>query len=165
MDKKTIDKIVWFIPIKSLRDNIRELLYYVYSLEDKINNLQVDNIRELLSHISSLENKINNLQREKTFGLYLHEWHIDFWKENITNDLNKLISNLDEKSVYIVMQFLNRIIRYIKHNETSGFDMDTFEIECHKEIKKKLNTVVEISGYKYYNNLLIPAEINKKKWL
>ncbi len=47
MDKKIIDNIVWWIPIKKLRNNIRELLLYFVELYTYIKN-DVDNVNNIL---------------------------------------------------------------------------------------------------------------------
>ncbi|TKZ36174.1 hypothetical protein [Brachyspira catarrhinii] len=53
-DKKLIDDIVWWIPFRNLRNNIRKLLINNYTVNNKIN--------ELLNITDNLNNEVNNIK-------------------------------------------------------------------------------------------------------
>ena len=98
MTSKTIDNIVWFIPSRKLRDNIRDYLFFQYDfLQNK------DSVKELLS-----SNKL------KAWDSY---FIIDFRKD-IKNDKDfykkylNLIKNLDNESVEVVIGILSKITNY-----------------------------------------------------
>ena len=52
--KKIIDDIVWWIPFKNLRNNIRKLLINNYIVNNKIN--------ELLNITDNLNNEVDNIK-------------------------------------------------------------------------------------------------------
>ena len=40
MTSKTIDNIVWFIPFRKLRDNIRDYMNFIYNKINEINKIR-----------------------------------------------------------------------------------------------------------------------------
>ena len=75
MIDKIIDSIIWYIPIKKLRNSIRELLlHYNSQIEDlKFNNYNTvktlhndinDNLHCIKDNLKRLQNSINDLQKE-----------------------------------------------------------------------------------------------------
>ena len=90
MTSKTIDNIVWFIPSRKLRDNIRDYMNFTY-------------------------NKINEIN--KPIRAWDRYFFIPF-REDIKNDANfyqkylNLIKNLDKESVEIVIGILSKITNY-----------------------------------------------------
>ena len=90
MTSKTIDNIVWFIPSRKLRDNIRDYMNFIY-------------------------NKINEINKPiRAWDRYL----FILFREDIKNDANfyqkylNLIKNLDKESVEIVIGILSKITNY-----------------------------------------------------
>ena len=90
MTSKTIDNIVWFIPSRKLRDNIRDYMNFTY-------------------------NKINEINKPiRAWDRYL----FILFREDIKNDANfyqkylNLIKNLDKESVEIVIGILSKITNY-----------------------------------------------------
>ena len=85
MTSKTIDNIVWFIPFRKLRDNIRDYLFFQY------NNKQIlawDSYF-FIAFREEIKNDANFYQK------YLN-----------------LIKNLDKESVEIVIGILSKITNY-----------------------------------------------------
>ena len=88
MTSKTIDNIVWFIPSRKLRDNIRDYMNFTY-------------------------NKINEINEPiRAWDGVTH------FRKEIKNDANfyqkylNLIKNLDKESVEIVIGILSKITNY-----------------------------------------------------
>ena len=90
MTSKTIDNIVWFIPSRKLRDNIRDYMNFIYNKTNEIN---------------------------KPIRAWDRSFFIPF-REDIKNDANfyqkylNLIKNLGKESVEIVIGILSKITNY-----------------------------------------------------
>lgn len=63
-DTKTIDRIVWFIPIKKLRDDVRDLLtafFLTYKrvniIKNKLNYINNDKPKDYISIISNYKKR------------------------------------------------------------------------------------------------------------
>ncbi|WP_288519311.1 FkbM family methyltransferase [uncultured Brachyspira sp.] len=90
MTSKTIDNIVWFIPSRKLRDNIRDYMNFIYNKTNEIN---------------------------KPIRAWYRSFFIPF-REDIKNDANfyqkylNLIKNLGKESVEIVIGILSKITNY-----------------------------------------------------
>ncbi|WP_297299047.1 DUF1796 family putative cysteine peptidase [uncultured Brachyspira sp.] len=74
MDKNLINKVVWWIPFKNIRNLVRNLLFLIINIDSKINTLNKNinelnnkinstdaNFNELNNKIDSIDNKINTL--------------------------------------------------------------------------------------------------------
>lgn len=117
MDINTINRIVWWIPFKQLRNDIRDIIKINIELKDFIN------------------------------GKYLfNNWELCFiapFRENIKNDknfLNKyrsLISNLDEESIDTVNNIISKLSNFNNINDDIYFYDD--EIKIIKEVEKYMS--------------------------
>ena len=131
MTSKTIDNIVWFIPSRKLRDNIRDYLFFQYDfLQNK------DSVKELLS-----SNKL------KAWDSY---FIIDFRKD-IKNDTNfyqkylDLIKNLDNESVEVVIGILSKITNYNNIEDAIYFSRKESKRinDLYEEFKNKIIKIEE----------------------
>ena len=86
MTSKTIDNIVWFIPFRKLRDNIRDFMYFVYNLN---NSLQAWDMFVITDFRKNIKNDINFLSK-----------------------YSNLIKNLDNESVEFINGIVAKICNY-----------------------------------------------------
>lgn len=117
MDINTINRIVWWIPFKQLRNAIRDIIKINIELKDFIN------------------------------GKYLfNNWELCFiapFRENIKNDKNffnkyrSLISNLDEESIDTVNNIISKLSNFNNINDDIYFYDD--EIKIIKEVEKYMS--------------------------
>lgn len=66
MNNKAIDNLVWFIPIKKLRDAVRELLNLHFESLEKLKNLQLNSTKPLMSDLER-ELFINTIRNSKYY--------------------------------------------------------------------------------------------------
>ena len=141
MDIKTIDKILWWVPFKSLRDNLKEYMYFQFYIYEQLQNYTADkeNIRELMLL------KHQELSNDKS---------IIKFREAIKNDPNfidryiKLIKNLDNNSVKIISNILSKICRYSNINDPIYFEY--YELREINDIAYKHWTKIIQLDNKYY---------------
>ena len=141
MDKKVIDDILWWIPFKSLRDSLREYMYFQFKIYEQLQNYTADkeNIRELMLL------KHQELSNDKS---------IIKFREAIKNDPNfidryiKLIKNLDNNSVKIISNILSKICRYSNINDPIYFEY--YELREINDIAYKHWTKIIQLDNKYY---------------
>ena len=86
MTSKTIDNIVWFIPFRKLRDNIRDFMHFIYNLN---NPLQAWDSFLVIKFRKHMKNDTNFYQK------YLN-----------------LIKNFDNESVEIINNIVGKICNY-----------------------------------------------------
>ena len=123
MTSKTIDNIVWFIPSRKLRDNIRDYMNFTY-------------------------NKINEIN--KPIRAWDRYFFIPF-REDIKNDANfyqkylNLIKNLDKESVEIVIGILSKITNYNNIEDDIYFSHKESKIlnDLHEEFNNKIIKINE----------------------
>ena len=153
MNKKIIDEIVWWIPIKKLRNNIRNFLLLVYDFISEtneyktINKIEINNYpKDFIIHENGyfLDNFIKTLNNEETFNL-------DIYK--------KLIKNLDDDSITTINTIISKA-----SNMKSGYDEtyfnDTEIEEIIKIIRQHNNKVIKINDNCYsYNHYFLPINI------
>ena len=115
-DKKLIDKIVWWIPIKSLRDAIRNI-YYEYKNNFNQINGRFDNLHTfLLYRFNYIYKNVYNLkypQKSWERG-WIDKFYSDMENMDIQNLYYKLIENLDNESVNEVSKIISRIQYSVK---------------------------------------------------
>ena len=118
MTSKTIDNIVWWIPFRKLRDNIRDYMYFVY----------------------------NRLLNDKPIIRARDNHFVTGFREAIKNDANfllkysNLIKNLDNESVEIISNIIAKICNYNDINDVVYFS--------HKESKKIKDLFEEFNNKK-----------------
>lgn len=76
MDNKTIDRIVWWIPLKQLRNDIREILYCI------------KNTNDIVTKISSKENVIRKY-RLSNIDLYFYDSIISCTTNIVSHEIEK----------------------------------------------------------------------------
>ena len=113
MNKKIIDEIVWWIPIKKLRNNIRNFLLLVYDFISEtneyktINKIEINNYpKDFIIHENGyfLDNFIKTLNNEETFNLDIYKKLI----KNLDDEKRKeIISLLMESIVQILAEYNN----------------------------------------------------------
>ena len=141
MDKKVIDDILWWIPFKSLRDSLREYMYFQFKIYEQLQNYTADkeNIRELmlLKHQELSNNK-----------------YIVKFREDVKNDTNfrsryiNLMKNLDDNSIKVVSNILSKICRYSNINDPIYFEY--YELKEINNIAYKHWTKIIQLDDKYY---------------
>ena len=132
MISKTIDNIVWFIPSRKLRDNIRDYMNFTY-------------------------NKINEINKP----IRAWDGAIHFRKE-IKNDANfyqkylNLIKNLDKESVEIVIGILSKITNYNNIDEPVYFSQSQSQ-KIKKLSEEYNNKIIKINEELFiYDKYILP---------
>ena len=132
MTSKTIDNIVWFIPSRKLRDNIRDYMNFTY-------------------------NKINEINKP----IRAWDGAIHFRKE-IKNDANfyqkylNLIKNLDKESVEIVIGILSKITNYNNIDEPVYFSQSQSQ-KIKKLSEEYNNKIIKINEELFiYDKYILP---------
>ena len=132
MTSKTIDNIVWFIPSRKLRDNIRDYMNFIY-------------------------NKINEINKP----IRAWDGAIHFRKE-IKNDANfyqkylNLIKNLDKESVEIINNIVGKISNYNNIDEPVYFSQS--QSQKIKELSEEYNNkIIKINEELFiYDKYILP---------
>lgn len=133
MDINTINRIVWWIPFKQLRNDIREYLLYKINIKKYIDNIKIKyNITDLWF--------INN---------YLIE-HFQSNDNDLLNKYRRLIYNLDDKSIDII----DEIVAALSKNNMY-FTEDEVNVKYNLQ-KRHNNKIIKIDNGRYiYNNKYI----------
>lgn len=148
MDKKIIDDIVWWIPFKKLRDNIRDYLKKLLDIE---------------IHLNEIENKIKDIT---ILGIsdpsFLNKFRVDiaktsqheFWRQYL-----ELIRNLDQNSIETVDKIIfDRVLEYKNINDLIYITGDEAkEIIYIKEYMKKRVKKID-DKYYIYQNYILPTD-------
>ena len=129
MDINTINRIVWWIPFKQLRNDIREYLVYKVNIKKDIVNLN-DNILNLRKDIDNIKTKY-----KITDLWFINNYLIKDFLSNdndLLNKYSKLINGLDNESVEIV----SNIVSALSNN---NFHFTDNEIRIKEDLQKKHN--------------------------
>ena len=131
MTSKTIDNIVWFIPSRKLRDNIRDFMHFIYNLN-------------------------NPLQAWDSFLVIKFRKEI---KTNDTNFYQKylnLIKNFDNESVEIINNIVGKICNYNNIDEPVYFSQS--QSQKIKELSAKYNNkIIKINEELFiYDKYILP---------
>ena len=84
MDKNLINKVIWWIPLKNVRNIVRDLLIAVINIDNNINNLNNnikllnDKVDNLNNNFNELNNKINNLHNVNLLDNKVYEYDFIF---------------------------------------------------------------------------------------
>lgn len=127
MDINTINRIVWWIPFKQLRNDIREYLVYKVNIKKDIVNLN-DNILNLRKDIDNIKTKY-----KITDLWFINNYLIKDFLSNdndLLNKYSKLINGLDNESVEIV----SNIVSALSNN---NFHFTDNEIRIKEDLQKK----------------------------
>lgn len=132
---KIIDNIVWWIPFKNKRNNLRNKLIDI--IDDKTKNKYS---YEILCY------PLNWLK------------YID--SDNFLVKLKNLIKDLDDESIQTVLYFINRIIKYHRKSDNHLKYMNSKEINDNKFMIEKEDMVLDFEDYQYYNGMKLTNKIN-----
>ena len=130
-----INEIVWWIPLKNKRNNLRNKLIDI--IDDKTKNKYSD---EILCY------PLNWLK------------YID--SDNFLVKLKNLIKDLDDESIQTVLYFINRIIKYHRKSDNHLKYMNSKEINDNKFMIEKEDMVLDFEDYQYYNGMKLTNKIN-----
>ena len=130
-----INEIVWWIPLKNKRNNLRNKLIDI--IDDKTKNKYS---YEILCY------PLNWLK------------YID--SDNFLVKLKNLIKDLDDESIQTVLYFINRIIKYHRKSDNHLKYMNSKEINDNKFMIEKEDMVLDFEDYQYYNGMKLTNKIN-----
>lgn len=115
MNKEVLDlinEIVWWIPLKNKRNNLRNKLIDI--IDDKTKNKYSDEIL-----------------------CYPLNWLKYIYSDNFLVKLKNLIKDLDDESIQTVLYFINRIIKYHRKSDNHLKYMNSKEINDNKFMIEK----------------------------
>ena len=143
-----IDKIVWYIPIKKLRNYVREILTYFFTMKDQLDNL----VKETYSNYSSVD---------------VYWWEYPIIKEfrsmiekdnSFLEKYNNLLLNLDEDSKRLVINILHKLSNYDKIEDKIYFTKDEVT-SINKSIYEHESKIIKINNNCYlYDNYMLPVK-------
>ena len=130
MTSKTIDNIVWFIPFRKLRDNIRDFMHFIYNLN---NPLQAWDSFLVIKFRKHMKNDTNFYQK------YLN-----------------LIKNFDNESVEIINNIVGKIFNYNDIDEPVYFSQS--QSQKIKELSEEYdNKIIKINEELFiYDKYILP---------
>lgn len=143
MTSKTIDNIVWFIPFRKLRDNIRDYLLFKYNF--------------LQSNNSSKDYK--KIKCRDLAG------RIPMFRKSIKEDSNFLfkyinfIRGLDNEDIKIVYDIISKICNYNNIDDEVFYSLDELKQldKFTDEMIEFLSKITTINEYTYlYNKYILP---------
>lgn len=130
MTSKTIDNIVWFIPSRKLRDNIRDFMHFIYNLN---NPLQAWDSFLVIKFRKHMKNDTNFYQK------YLN-----------------LIKNFDNESVEIINNIVGKICNYNDIDEPVYFSQS--QSQKIKELSEEYNNkIIKVNEELFiYDKYILP---------
>ena len=130
MTSKTIDNIVWFIPSRKLRDNIRDFMHFIYNLN---NPLQAWDSFLVIKFRKHMKNDTNFYQK------YLN-----------------LIKNFDNESIEIINNIVGKICNYNDIDEPVYFSQS--QSQKIKELSEEYNNkIIKINKELFiYDKYILP---------
>ncbi|SUW08709.1 SAM-dependent methyltransferase [Brachyspira pilosicoli] len=145
MDINDINRIVWWIPFKQLRDNVRKYL------------IDQNDIHSIIRNNTEIVNSVDNLYKIK--DVFMIKYILEGIKKeenfDLLNKYKRLIYNLDEDSINII----NKIVSFMtfeKFDDNYFTPSEVYEIlDLQKEHKSKifkLNSKCFIYDNKYILN-------------
>ena len=151
MDIKTIDKILWWIPFKSLRNNLKEYMYFQFHIYEQLKNYSNDkeNIRELM--------------------LLKHQENCDFFwvkkfreeakkDDNFKNKYIEFIKDLDQDSIKTVAEILSKVLNYKNIDDPICFEYYQLK-EINDIAYKHWSKVINIDdGHYAYEKYIVPIK-------
>ena len=178
--KSDIDAIVWWIPIKSLRDSIRNI-YYEYKNNLNQSNCRIDNLYPFIengyldiykrfdnSHTFLVErfnyiykNVYNLKYPQKSWERgWIDKFYSDMENMDIQNLYYKLIENLDNESVNEVSKIIARIQYSVNHINENYIDIYTKEemLKINDIRKNFINNKLKLGDVYKYEKYLLPID-------
>ena len=178
--KSDIDTIVWWIPIKSLRDSIRNI-YYEYKNNLNQSNSRIDNLYPFIengyldiykrfdnSHTFLVErfnyiykNVYNLKYPQKSWERgWIDKFYSDMENMYIQNLYYKLIENLDNESVNEVSKIISRIQYSVNHINENYIDIYTKEemLKINDIRKNFINNKLKLGDVYKYEKYLLPID-------
>ena len=178
--KSDIDTIVWWIPIKSLRDSIRNI-YYEYKNNLNQSNSRIDNLYPFIengyldiykrfdnSHTFLVErfnyiykNVYNLKYPQKSWERgWIDKFYSDMENMDIQNLYYKLIENLDNESVNGVSKIISRIQYSVNHINENYIDIYTKEemLKINDIRKNFINNKLKLDDVYKYEKYLLPID-------
>ena len=178
--KSDIDTIVWWIPIKSLRDSIRNI-YYEYKNNLNQSNSRIDNLYPFIengyldiykrfdnSHTFLVErfnyiykNVYNLKYPQKSWERgWIDKFYSDMENMDIQNLYYKLIENLDNESVNEVFKIIARIQYSVNHINENYIDIYTKEemLKINDIRKNFINNKLKLGDVYKYEKYLLPID-------
>ena len=129
MTSKTIDNIVWFIPFRKLRDNIRDFMHFIYNLNNPLQAWDSSLVIKFRKHI---KNDTNFYQK------YLN-----------------LIKNFDNESVEIINNIVSKICNYNDIDEPVYFSQS--QSQKIKELSEEYNNkIIKINEELFIDKYILP---------
>ena len=130
MTSKTIDNIVWFIPSRKLRDNIRDFMHFIYNLNNPLQAWDSSLVIKFRKHI---KNDTNFYQK------YLN-----------------LIKNFDNESIEIINNIVSKICNYNDIGEPVYFSQS--QSQKIKELLEEYNNkIIKINEELFiYDKYILP---------
>ena len=130
MTSKTIDNIVWFIPSRKLRDNIRDFMHFIYNLNNPLQAWDSSLVIKFRKHI---KNDTNFYQK------YLN-----------------LIKNFDNESIEIINNIVGKICNYNDIDETVYFSQSQSQ-KIKKLSEEYNNKIIKINEELFiYDKYILP---------
>ena len=178
--KSDIDTIVWWIPIKSLRDSIRNI-YYEYKNNLNQSNSRIDNLYPFIengyldiykrfdnSHTFLVErfnyiykNVYNLKYPQKSWERgWIDKFYSDMENMDIQNLYYKLIENLYNESVNEVSKIISRIQYSVNHINENYIDIYTKEemLKINDIRKNFINNKLKLGDVYKYEKYLLPID-------
>lgn len=141
MDIKTIDKILWWIPFKNLRNNLKEYMYFQYSLKDYI--------RELIS-LKYIPIAEHDFELIKSFRKSIEK------DNNFENKYLNLTKGLDKESLKFVSHIFSKITNYKNINDPVYFEYFYLK-ELNDLWSQHSSKIINIKNQYYaYENYILP---------
>ena len=130
MTSKTIDNIVWFIPSRKLRDNIRDFMHFIYNLNNPLQAWDSSLVIKFRKHIKN---------------------DTDFYQKYLN-----LIKNLDKESVEIINNIVGKICNYNDIDEPVYFSQS--QSQKIKELSEEYNNkIIKINEELFiYDKYILP---------
>ncbi len=128
MTSKTIDNIVWFIPSRKLRDNIRDFMHFIYNLNKPL---------KAWDGITHFRKEIKN--------------DANFYQKYLN-----LIKNLDKESVEIINNIVGKICNYNDIDEPVYFSQS--QSQKIKELSEEYNNkIIKVNEELFiYDKYILP---------
>lgn len=157
MDINTINRIVWWIPFKQLRNDVRDIMINIIEIRNGIKN--ITEIRDCMNNITEIKDYVKKNEKLDSVRAFVNQF-----RENMINDkffLNKyrnLIFNLDKESSDTVSNIISKLSNFNHIEEDIYFSDD--EMKAIKDVEKymlehiiKINNNCYIFDNKYILNI------------
>ena len=125
MDNKTIDRIVWWIPFKQLRNDVRDFLNYNYINYNNIiknSNSDIKNdVAIINSNLKKINNEINDMKNDLHYLNNIIKKHL-----SITNII--FPCNISDTDFYFYDSITSNTVNFVK-NEMEGYNFHVIDFK------------------------------------